>query len=134
MLIIHEINVRPAAGNTILGMNSKAVCGVLAGVKSAADIIYDGSELGFKLDDEVDDAYQMAKMSECSQTLISEFDEPDGAIFILQKDVGFLTAEFGEGGSIDTLQKDVDKLKEALILVEGLLRTPHGQRDRYPDG
>jgi hypothetical protein len=123
-----------AAGTTIVGMNSKAVCGVLAGVKSAADIIYDGSELGFKLDDEVDAAYQMAKMSECSQNLISEFDEPDGAIVILQKDVDLLTAEFGEGGAIDTLQKDVDKLKEALILVEGLLRTPQGKRDGFPDG
>ena len=117
-------------GQTILGMNTKSVCTVLAVVKAVVDTIYDGSELGFKVGDEVDASTQMAKLSECTEGLTDEFTEPDGAIVILQKDVDDLTAEFGEGGAIDTLQKDVDKMKEALILLEELVRTPHGQRDR----
>lgn len=120
------------SGQTILGMNVKAVCGVLAVVKAVADTLHDGAELGFKLGDELDASTQMAKLSECTEGLTDEFNEPDGAIVLLQKDVDDLTAEFGEGGAIDTLQKDVDKMKEALILLEELLRTPHGQRDRVP--
>ena len=120
------------SGQTILGHNIKASCIVPAVVKAIADTLHDGFELGFKLGDELDASTQMDRLSECTEGLTDEFTEPDGAIVLLQEDVDGLTAEFEAGGAIDTLQKDVDKMKEALILLEELARTPHGQRDRVP--
>lgn len=108
------------------GWNCEAGCLALAIVSGAADIIYDGADLGFKVGGEIDAAAQMEKMAECIQ-------ENKSNVTSIKDDVVDLKIKAKEtGDSLVRVEEELALLKTLLEQNQSLLLTPHGQKDGFP--
>lgn len=94
------------------GWNCEAACLVFAISKGVLDGLYDGYDLRFKLDGELDTAEQMEKLAKCIQ---------------LNQEKGQAAAD-----ALARVEEELAVLKALIEQNQTLLLTPHGQRDGFP--
>jgi hypothetical protein len=101
------------------GWNCSAGCLALAIVGGIANGVYDGFDLAYKKDGEIDNAVQMEKLAKCNQA-------NKNTLSILDEKLDNMTAEIGGMNEI------LGEVQESLILINNLLLTPQGKREDFP--
>ena len=94
------------------GWNCEAACLIFAISKGVLDGLYDGYDLRFNLEGELDTAAQMEKLAQCVQNSQKNAQDASDALIRVEAELALL--------------------KVLVEQTQALLLTPHGQRDGFP--